>query len=158
MVAFSRFASLSTGDLTLIEIRSDYGYVVFTGIASAFLLVWQGIQVGKMRKQFKIHYPIMYSPETTGDGQLFNCYQRAHQNTLENYPTFLMLLFTGGLQYPIPSALAGALWIASRVAYSKGYYTGDPKKRMQGSFGYFGLIALLGASTMFGAKLLGCTW
>ncbi len=132
-----------------------------------------------MRRQFKIHYPIMYSPETTGDGQLFNCYQRAHQNTLENYPTFLMLLFTGGLQYPIPSALAGTLWIASRVAYSKGYYTGgialyiifaltqyidlleiliDPKKRMQGSFGYFGLIALLGASTMFGAKLLGCTW
>lgn len=43
---------------------------------------------------------------------------------LENYPVFLMLLFTGGIQYPIPAALAGAVWIAGRVAYSRGYYTG----------------------------------
>ncbi len=43
---------------------------------------------------------------------------------LENYPLVLMLLFTGGLQYPIPAALGGAVWIAGRVAYSKGYYTG----------------------------------
>ena len=36
-----------------------------------------------------------------------------------------MLLFTGGLQHPIPAALGGALWIASRVVYSLGYYTGS---------------------------------
>jgi len=92
-----------------------------------------------------------------------------------------MLLFTGGLQYPIPAALGGAVWIAGRVAYSKGYYTGgklkadtliplknnhslcgfafitcvDPTKRMRGSFGYLGLAMLLGSSSMFGAKLLG---
>jgi hypothetical protein len=36
----------------------------------------------------------------------------------------LMLLFTGGLKYPVPAALGGAIWIAGRVAYSKGYYTG----------------------------------
>jgi hypothetical protein len=35
-----------------------------------------------------------------------------------------MLLFTGGLKYPVPAALGGAIWIAGRVAYSKGYYTG----------------------------------
>ncbi len=40
----------------------------------------------------------------------------------------LMLLFTGGLQYPIPAALGGAVWIAGRVAYSKGYYTGGMLK------------------------------
>lgn len=91
---------------------------------------------------------------------------------------FLMLLFTGGLQHPIPAAMGGAVWIASRVVYSLGYYTGskgksmlatfislfnqfcllflDPKKIMRGSFGYFGLFVLLGTSGIFGAKLLGC--
>ncbi|EFX85346.1 hypothetical protein DAPPUDRAFT_300290 [Daphnia pulex] len=156
MVVCSKFATvLASGTGTFVEIPSDYGYVVFAGIASGILLAWQSIQVGKMRRRFGIHYPIMYSPETTGNGQLFNCYQRAHQNTLENYPLVLMLLFTGGLQYPIPAALGGAVWIAGRVAYSKGYYTGDPTKRMRGSFGYLGLAILFGSSSMFGAKLLG---
>lgn len=45
-------------------------------------------------------------------------------DSLENYSQFLMLLFTGGLQYPIPAALGGSVWIAGRVAYSLGYYTG----------------------------------
>jgi len=31
----------------------------------------------------------------------------------------------------------------------------DPKKRMQGSFFEVALVGLLGASTIFGAKLLG---
>lgn len=31
----------------------------------------------------------------------------------------------------------------------------DPKKRMQGSFGYLGLLTLLGYSGALGAKLLG---
>ena len=39
------------------------------------------IQVGKMRKKTGITYPTMYSQDTSGDGHLFNCYQRVHQNT-----------------------------------------------------------------------------
>lgn len=154
MTVFSRI--VPQDDLTIVvQVSSHYGYVIFVGIASGILITWQAIQVGKLRKKLQIKYPIMYSPDTEGDGHLFNCVQRAHQNTLENYPQFLMLLFTGGLQYPIPAALGGAVWIAGRVAYSKGYYTGDPKKRMQGSFGYIGLFTLMGCSSIFGAKLLG---
>ena len=43
---------------------------------------------------------------------------------LENYPQFLMLLFIGGLHYPLVTALAGVVWIAGKVSYSLGYYTG----------------------------------
>jgi len=108
----------------LIRIPSAYGYVVLTGVGSIFMVTWKSIQVGRARKEFNVPYPQMYST----DNEKFNCIQRAHQNTLENYPQFLMLLGIGGLEMPVFSAIGGAIWIAGRIAYAKGYYTGDPKK------------------------------
>ena len=35
-----------------------------------------------------------------------------------------MLLFVGGIQYPLVTAVAGLVWIAGKVSYSLGYYTG----------------------------------
>lgn len=35
----------------------------------------------------------------------------------------------GGLDMPIFTALGGLIWIAGKVSYSRGYYTGDPKNR-----------------------------
>lgn len=138
-------------NMVSIQLSHQYGWVILVGVASSFLLVWQGMQVGKMRKKFKIQYPTMYST----DNDVFNCYQRAHQNTLENYPQFLMLLFIGGIQFPFVTALAGVVWILGKIAYSLGYYTGDPAKRMKGSFGYIGLITMLGTTVCFALNLLG---
>ncbi|XP_054262771.1 microsomal glutathione S-transferase 3-like isoform X2 [Macrosteles quadrilineatus] len=137
--------------MATIVVPREYGYVILVGVGSAFMLVWKGIKVGQARKKFSIPYPTMYSP--TNDH--FNCYQRAHQNTLENYPQFLMLLFVGGIQHPVLASAAGAVWCLGRIAYAKGYYTGDPKNRMKGSFGYFGLFTLLGLTVKLGLDTLG---
>ncbi|CAG2061094.1 unnamed protein product [Timema podura] len=51
----------------------------------------------------------MYSP----DNVQFNCIQRAHQNTLENYPQFLTLLITGRTRVA-PSVSSGWSCVASR--------------------------------------------
>ncbi|XP_069184426.1 glutathione S-transferase 3, mitochondrial-like [Procambarus clarkii] len=137
--------------MVVIEVKPEYGYCVLVAVGSSFMLIWKALKVGFMRKSLKIYYPTMYSL----DNNLFNCYQRAHQNTLENYPTFLTLLLLGGLHNPVLSAVGGAVWCAGRVAYALGYYTGDPRKRMRGSFGYFGLIAMLYCTVRLGTGMLG---
>jgi len=137
-------------NLMTIGIPREFGYVVLVAVASALTLIWMAIQVGKARKKFKVMYPTMYS----ADNDHFNCYQRAHQNTLEGYPTFLFLLFLGGLEMPVFSALAGLVFILGRISYATGYYTGDPKNRMRGGYGMIGILALLIATVKFAIHLL----
>jgi len=140
----------ASGALVPFQLHPSYGYVVLTAVGSFFVLAWQGFQVGKARKMYKVTYPTMYS----ADNALFNCYQRAHQNTLENIPQFLTMLAFGGLDMPVFCAIAGLIWLTGRVSYSHGYYTGDPAKRMKGGYGYIGTFMLLGATIKFACKLL----
>ncbi|XP_065302599.1 glutathione S-transferase 3, mitochondrial-like [Dermacentor albipictus] len=129
----------------------EYGYVVLVGVGSAIVNTWLAVRVGSARKRFDIKYPTMYSDTNIA----FNCIQRSHQNFLENYPQFLMLLFLGGLEYPKFAACSGLVYLAGRIVYAIGYSTGDPSKRMRGSFQYFGLFALLGLTVRQGLLMLG---
>ena len=131
-------------------LSGEFGYVILTAIASFFMVMWKAAKVGGARKKYEVPYPKMYS-----DNDSFNCYQRAHQNTLEGFPMFLVLLIFGGLTFPKMSAIAGIIWIVGRVFYALGYYTGDPSKRMRGAFGYIGLLSLLVFSIITALKLLG---
>jgi len=136
----------------LLEVLPQYyGYVVFVADDSIFVNTWMAFKVGQARKKFNIKYPLMYSP----DNNEFNCIQRAHQQTLEMFPQFMTLLLIGGLQHPRLAAGAGLLFLAGRVAFAKGYYTGDPDKRKQGMFGGLGLLTLLGCTLCFAAHQLG---
>ncbi|KAJ1176524.1 hypothetical protein NDU88_001802 [Pleurodeles waltl] len=103
------------------------------------------------RKKYDVKYPKMYSDKDP----LFNCIQRAHQNTLEVLPTWLIFQLLAGLAFPIPASILGALWVTSRFSYARGYYTGDPQKRMQGAYGYIGYFGVIILSIASALQLLG---
>jgi len=127
-----------------------FGWVVLVCVASVFLLFYLGFKVGRARKTFDVKYPAMYSEKSIE----FNCIQRAHQNTLEGYPVFIMLLIFGGIQHPCVSALAGVVYLAGRVVYAQGYSTGDPAKRTRGAFGYLGFFTLLACTISYAVHTL----
>jgi len=137
-----------------IVVPKEYGYVVFTAVASVVMLMYKAFKVSKARKEYNVPYPTMYATGESDKAKIFNCVQRAHQNTLENYAPTMMCLLLGGIQHPIISAVGGMVWNLGRVVYAQGYSSGDPKKRMRGAFGYFGLFALYGCTISFGLHLL----
>lgn len=129
---------------------SEYGYVILVAVSSMFLLSWMALRVMAARKKFSVQYPTMYSDKDP----MFNCVQRVHQNTLEGYSIFLMLLLFAGLFCPKSSAICGVIWIIGKVAYAFGYYTGDPAKRRQGAIAYLGLLPLLGMTIVHAIMLI----
>jgi glutathione S-transferase len=81
-----------------------------------------------------------------GKKRIFNCVQRAHQNTLENYPSFLMLLTTTSIFSPRWAAIGGVMWLIGRWLFAQGYSTGDPSKRFRGAPQVLGILPMLGIS------------
>ncbi|XP_075706633.1 glutathione S-transferase 3, mitochondrial-like [Rhinoderma darwinii] len=140
---------MTTGSINEI-LPQSFGYVILTFIYSYVVLMYLGINVGKARKKYGIKYPQMYSDKEN----IFNCIQRAHQNTLEVYPAWLIFQLIAGLAFPIYASVLGAIWVTSRVSYAHGYYTGDPEKRMKGAYGYIGLFGVLLLSLTAALQLL----
>jgi len=83
--------------------------------------------------RYNVDYPLLYANDSNPQGRAFNCklnilfllyteyeflgVQRGHQNTLENYPQFLLMLGLGSIQYPLISSIGGAVWLIGRLVY-----------------------------------------
>lgn len=130
----------------------DFGYVILVIFYAVVNNIYLAIQVGKARKKYDVKYPAMYSDKE----HIFNCYQRAHQNTLEGVGFFLVALLITGMAYPKYAAICGAIHVTSRFSYAWGYYTGDPKKRLNGEYGVAGLLGLLLGMLYVGVRQCGC--
>lgn len=108
------------------------------------------IGVVRARKAYKVEYPAMYADNESAphlspaDRAVYNGTQRGHLNSLEMLPSYLALLAAAGVPYPYTASALGSLYLAGRVAYFKGYSTGDPKKRMNRGTAlmYVGILGL----------------
>ncbi|KAG8789045.1 hypothetical protein FRC16_001271, partial [Serendipita sp. 398] len=120
-----------------ISLPQDYGLVAAAAISTGFLTVWQGTVVHKWRSAANIKYPQTFAEvsemKADKNAHVFNCAQRAHFNMLEHLPPVLVSLLWCGLQYPRTAAGLGFLWVFSRVLYTRGYITGEPKRRYDGA-------------------------
>ncbi|PAV19928.1 membrane-associated s in eicosanoid and glutathione metabolism [Pyrrhoderma noxium] len=130
-----------------IVVPQGFSFVLVASASTVFLNMWQHIRVNNARQAAKIDYPQMYAEKneaaSSKEAYIFNCVQRAHQNTLESLPHYLLNLFVTGLKRPYLSASLGALWLAGRIFYTIGYSSGDPKKRLTRG-GYLSSAALIG--------------
>merc|ERR1712187_410749 len=106
----------------------SFGYALLVVVAAGVLNIWMSGKVASKRQEIGLKYPAMYSDKN----QDYNCYQRAHQNTLENQPLFLATLTAAALNQPKLAAAAGAAWVVGRFIYANGYFTGNPERRVPG--------------------------
>lgn len=150
MIGLEIYANQTFTEMVAIDIPSEYSYIIYTFIASIFVLQYLGIKVGRARRTYKVDYPTMYD----NDKPLFNCVQRGHQNFLESYPFFLVLLFVSGLVEPVYASIAGIIHLIGRIIFAELYATGDPKKRTGAAiFIYPTLFYLLFLTGYFGYSL-----
>ncbi|KAI3424441.1 hypothetical protein D9Q98_009993 [Chlorella vulgaris] len=144
-----------TLDPRAIALRDEHGFVLAAVVWSILLHhFWMASFVVNARKKFGISYPNMYAPPAHKNRNEFDCIQRAHQNSLENQPAFLILLLLAGLRFPVSASIAGAVYLLGRVVYVLCYSGGDPKARYRGAFMYLGNLALMGMVVRWAVELL----
>ncbi|KAF9039330.1 hypothetical protein BJ165DRAFT_1407528 [Panaeolus papilionaceus] len=116
-----------------ITLPENFEYVGASLLFTVFVLLGQNRVVAKRRKAAGIEYPQMYAEkkemEATEAALLFNCAQRAHQNTLEHVPIIFTTAIIAGAQFPLLAACNATLFNIGRISYTRGYLSGDPQKR-----------------------------
>ncbi|KZT08544.1 membrane-associated proteins in eicosanoid and glutathione metabolism [Laetiporus sulphureus 93-53] len=137
---------MSTG----IVLSKDIVYPAAAIVSTFWLTFFQTVKVGRARKRAGIAYPQLYAEKAEAaaskEAAIFNCTQRAHQNTLEYLPIILSGTLVMSLKYPVAAACMCGVWSLSRFIYTIGYSTGDPTRRnflggaMIGTFNWLGLV------------------
>ena len=119
----------------------EYRWVALVSLAALLVYFWMSTQVPRARIKCGISAPAM-----TGDPLLERTI-RAHYNTLEWLPIFLVSLWLFAIYWnELIAAAVGAVWVVGRVIYALGYYA-DANRRGPG----FLIQSLATAVLLFGA-------
>lgn len=115
-------------------------FLAAVSLLSALHLAFQARRVGWSRMKHKIMPPTVTGPPE------FERTFRAHQNSVEMYSIFLVVLWISGIFCnEVLASLGGLLYIVSREMYFTGYIL-ESKKRLPGFFSV--LFALLFLTVM----------
>ena len=116
-------------------------WVALVTILALLTYFWMSTRVPRARIKCGIHAPAM-----TGDPLLERTI-RAHYNTLEWLPIFLVSLWLFAIYWSeVVAAALGVVWILARIAYAVAY-SADADKRGPGFLGQ----AITTAILLFGA-------
>ncbi|EIW86911.1 membrane-associated proteins in eicosanoid and glutathione metabolism [Coniophora puteana RWD-64-598 SS2] len=114
----------------------SFGYIMIPFMTLCWVLAWQTCLVEYKRKMAGVQYPQMYAEKAEADNSktayVFNCANRAHQNTLEVLPVILMSTIIMGIDHPVVAAMLCEIFALSRVFYTLGYMK-EPLKRVRGA-------------------------
>jgi glutathione S-transferase len=126
-------------------------YTAIVTLLAVALYFFLATRVAAARGTFKVRHPA-----TTGNPDFERIF-RAHVNTLEWMPTFLVPLWLCALYLSdIGAAALGLVWIVGRVAYFTGYKQAV-EKRLPGFFiqGTACLLLFIGAAAGIVMRLAG---
>lgn len=131
-----------------IHVPAGFSWVAAALLSIVPVLQYQVVTVARARVKSGIKYPQAYASkeeqEASKDALIFNCVQRAHQNTLENLPIIVMTTVISAIRYPTYAAIGCGMWSFLRIVYTMGYSTGIPRRRGLGSLSSLSLQTLLG--------------
>lgn len=97
---------------TLCHHWSKKDTMCYTFLASKAVLTWPFVSYRG------VQYPKLYAEGTNAVSIKFNCTQRAHQNTMENLPVFLIMQILLAQAYPMLASALGVAWAVGKVMSS----------------------------------------
>jgi len=103
----------------------------------AAVLQWLAFNVNWARAEYNVAWPTLYADKATcKEAEAYNCYQRAHQHTLEGWAQLFAELYVANQLFPVLSCIFASGFILSRIPFAWGYYSGNVANRRGGNFGY----------------------
>jgi uncharacterized membrane protein YecN with MAPEG domain len=116
----------------------SHAYVAIVTLLALLTVFWMSVQVVRVRRRCGI-----MAPQTTGDPELERAI-RAHENTLEWLPLFLVSLWLFAIYWnDMVAAALGVLWIVGRIIYQRGYQTAAEKRAPGFLIQFLAVAALL---------------
>ena len=114
-----------------------------------FVVQWLAMMVNNARVKYDVKWPTMYAESSHPNAIAYNCAQRAHQHVLEQTPMAMIVLVVASFSYPASAGCGIGLFTFSKIIGNVfGYSSGKAWRRSWGSFGYLGIMPVVGLAIL----------